>query len=211
MSSPNRASLTFLLQRRAHGSSDPPTRTTKRGPPPMPEWMRDVADDEGPVGVMTLPLGSREPKPLVVGVCIDRSRIVYFGHSQGSMLLPAAYGASRPDLPFAGVVLFEGLPPDTTGLEPALRNLGVRHVLLVNGQSGWQPRHTALARVLSARGLHAWHVPGTFGHFFNDDALALLLRETPALFEPEPGAVNVVGAEPSKKRIALVTFPHVAR
>lgn len=234
------------------------------------EWVRDVTDEAGAAGVMTLPLGSREPKPLVVGVhgamsrpdwmcgavrgafgpdtfvvCphptsrirevsswssgpqlaaavrraidaalvaygdrIDRSLIVYFGHSQGSMTLPAAYATQRPELPFVGVVLFEGMPKDTSLLEPALRNMGARHVLLVNGQGGWQAKHAAVARSLSTHGFHAWHVPGTFGHFFNDAALALLVRETPALFERD---AHAPGEESSKKRIASVTIPRVLR
>jgi predicted esterase len=142
---------------------------------------------------------------------IDRSRIVYFGHSQGSMTLPAAYGRLAPSLPFSGVVLFEGMPKDTRFLETALRNMGARHVLLVNGQGGWQGKHAAVAASLAAHGFDAWHAPGSFGHFFNDDALAILQRETPRLFEQDGYKLNTAEAPASKKRLASVTFALPAR
>ncbi len=210
------------------------------------EWIHDVADAAGLAGVMTIPLGSREPRPLIVGVhaalgrpdwmcgavrgsfdaelfvvCphassrlreasswgsdaqlaaavdrsvaaaiaaygarIDTTRIVYFGHSQGGMLVPAVYARRAPAYPFTGLVLFEGMPKDTRALEGALHNMGVRQVLLVNGQGGWQAKHAALAASLTRHGFRAWHAPGAFGHFFNDAAIEILRRETPALLEP---------------------------
>ena len=118
------------------------------------------------------------------GARIDTKRIVYFGHSQGSMALPAAYTSRAPAYPFTGLVMFEGMPKDTTTLETALHEMGVHDVLLVNGQGGWQAKHAALATSLTRHGFHAWHAPGHLGHFFNDEALAILQRETPALLHP---------------------------
>lgn len=213
------------------------------------EWVQELlAEDGTPVGIVTLPLGSRAPRPLVVGVhgalsrpdwmcgavrdsvgpdtfvvCphpspklrdmhswrsgvqleravdraieaalarfgerIDTTKLVYFGHSQGSMMLPAAYAAKQPSRPFRGVVFFEGLPKDTGALARTLHNMGAEQVLLVTGQGGWAAAHARVAASLSKRGLHAWHVKGSFGHFFTPAALAIFRRETPALFAPPP-------------------------
>lgn len=243
----------------ASACTPPPTRADE--PPAVPvatpepafaplagEWIQTLRDDDGtPVGLVTVPLGSREPKGLVVGVhgamsrpdwmcgavrdsfgpdtfvlCphpseklqqisswgsgpqlvravdralaaafaafgdrIDRRRLIYFGHSQGSMMLPAAYSVTPATTPFVSVVLFEGLPKDTRAFARTVRNMGASRVLLVSGQGGWAAAHGALAASLEKSGLHARHVKGGFGHFFNAEALAIVRSEAPSLLIPE--------------------------
>lgn len=211
------------------------------------EWIQTLRDADGtPVGVVTVPLASRTPKGLVVGVhgalsrpdwmcgavrdsfgpdtfvlCphpssklqqvaswgsgpqlvsavdralaaafatfgerIDRRHLVYFGHSQGSMMLPAAYATTKATTPFASVVFFEGLPKDTSHLERTVRNMGADQILFVSGQGGWASAHATQAASLEKKGLRARHVKGGFGHFFNAEALAIVRREAPILLAP---------------------------
>ncbi len=213
-------------------------------PPLGGEWMQTLdAPDGTPVGIGTVPLGSRQRRPLVVGVhgaqsrpdwmcgavrdsfgpdtfvvCphptaklreatswgsglqltravdraldaafaafgerIDPQKIIYFGHSQGGMMLSAGYGVVPPKRSFSSVVFFEGLPKDTSTLDRTVRNLGARRVLFVSGQSDWAAAQATAA--LRKNGLDARHVQGTFGHFFTPAAIEIFRRETPALLD----------------------------
>lgn len=118
------------------------------------------------------------------GERIDTRHLVFFGHSLGAMKIPDAYAYARPRLPFAAVVIFEGMPKDDALLERAVRNLGVTQALFVSGQDGWRSRHAAAATSLSRHGLSSWHVAGSFGHSFVDGAFDIVRREVPLLWEP---------------------------
>jgi hypothetical protein len=211
-------------------------------PPLGGTWRVPVADADGYLGEVTLPLGSRHPRGVVVGVhgavsradylcgtlrgvygedvfvyCphaartaesgaswlspeqlrsrvvdgvrvlqrrfpgrLDLSSMVFLGHSQGAMLLPAAFGAKAlPEgMRFRHVVFFEGLPKSEPAFtERALRNMGAESVYLVSGQSGWRAGHEHLAEHLRKRGLGAVHVHGEFGHWFNDPSERILREQ----------------------------------
>jgi predicted esterase len=115
---------------------------------------------------------------------IDTRHLVFFGHSLGAMKIPDAYAFTRARRPFSAVVIFEGMPKDTTHLERAVRNLGATQALFVSGQDGWRGRHADAAASLARHGLFAWHVAGTFGHSFVGEAFDIVRREVPLLWQP---------------------------
>lgn len=115
---------------------------------------------------------------------VDADRIVYFGHSLGAMMIPAAYAQTRPRLPFSAVVVFEGMPKETKYLERAVRNMGATQALFVSGQGGWQGKHAAAAASMARHGVFAWHVAGTFGHSFVGEAFDIVRREVAVLLYP---------------------------
>jgi predicted esterase len=114
------------------------------------------------------------------GDMLDLSNNTYFGHSQGAMLSPYVLPLLKP-LTFRNIVFFEGLPRELERMPQALRSVGAERVLLVSGQTGWEAGHRSFAAQLNRSGIRAKHVAGTFGHFFNPEAMQLLQAEIPAL------------------------------
>jgi predicted esterase len=171
------------------------------------EWLQTLRDEQGRVlGVVAVPLGARTPRRIVVGVhaaagradrrriddsfaallrehgaYLDTSRVTYFGHSQGAMILPYAFTPHvRSKMQtWSTVVFFEGLPREPERVTPAMRAMGAEHVVLISGQPGWAAGHRALAAQLNRGGIRATHLAHAFGHSARPEVLRDVLGSLP--------------------------------